>query len=426
MGEIDLTKCKTIDDMINAVNADVCIYDESPEDDDGSYTNQLNPYLTDTEIDDAKFWYPRSRGVGLISGEPGAGKGVLLNMIGYKMRWYFNKTILMDYMPRRAFAQEWMPQACDILTGLPTMPAILVREIPYIPFGKKQFVEQLSRMSNVAMGDLLGEDDEDLKDEEENQIVKVNKAAEQKRVSAIQHATGEWLSTKGNVFLKYAVLKIDEAKKYHNKRTGTHNPMTNMLMMLYQVYRHLDLLVLLATAHRDDLDTIQFMPKVTYEIKANWAISRKYTTVGNLVTYAQATSDGVQRVVGKNIPLPTDGAMPREVLGNYTLTTLIEDIDEKATVIGIKDCGTLKKERGTLWIEREYIGYESMQPDIDEATGEVLHYWLTKCVRALNKQDNKCKAAPHLKGALVYGGKGWFNIFHSQNAIAFDPPKSLQ
>ena len=76
------------------------MFDKPPE---GLYGFEVNPDLTENELDDAFFWKDYMRGVWLVTGPPGSGKDVLVNMVAYKMKHFFGLTPILDYKPCAPF-----------------------------------------------------------------------------------------------------------------------------------------------------------------------------------------------------------------------------------------------------------------------------------------------------------------------------------
>lgn len=307
-------------DIVDDCGGDVDeLYDNMPTTDSQEYALHLNPRLTDAEAEDARFWYFYSRGLMLLTGMPGSGKGLIGDMILYKMRYYFDKNIILDYRPRRLFAQEY--EVAGNEDGTPTYR--MVREKHIKLFNTAFFMRELGKMAEVAMGeyaDTLAKKKEadSVKDDiEALQAAEAEEAAAKLRKNAtkVRELTGQWVSGQGQVFFKYAALGLEELKLYHDKRRP-HNPTGLMLDDIYNIWRHLDFLLVGMSAYRDELDEVRFMPKVNYEIKCRWSKKYYMTSIGGLYRYMQVANSGVSSLgsTSRRIPLVVDGAKPRDVL----------------------------------------------------------------------------------------------------------------
>lgn len=122
--DIDWENIKDINDVMKLSKSLVFEEVETRQDID---MVKLNPNLTEEEIEDAFFWKNYIRGLMLVTGEAGAGKGIFMHMVAYKMRYYFNKLIITDTKPRESFGMN-------------------------IPFSIPMFVEQVARMEEIEKG----------------------------------------------------------------------------------------------------------------------------------------------------------------------------------------------------------------------------------------------------------------------------------
>jgi len=291
---LDLRQVKTIEDLAG-LDEDV-LFDETPEYGEGVYDFQLNPNLTAEEVEDALFWARFMRGIMLVDGPAGSGKGMVSNMIAWKMKRYFNKTALLDYKPRRLF-------------GI------------YHPFNTQVLVEQLTRMSKyVSAG------------------VKESRGGMQQS-QILKDLAHEWVSKKGQVFLKNSVLVLDEVKRYMDKRRPF-NPMGLVLDDIFDIWRHLDILIIGVTIDSRKLDQKRFIPAMTTEIRTTWLTpytlkkhglsdcSALYTIYP--VRYVGQAGEGVLEVAGKPIHRVIEGGKPRECLGGKRWIDLYNTKDAKA------------------------------------------------------------------------------------------------
>lgn len=293
---IDWKNIKSIGDLLGI--EDSSLYDESPSiEDEGDLVLPVD--LTEEEVEDALFWARYRRGFMLITGAPGAGKGLLAIMIAWKMRFYFGKTILLDYMPRKAF-------------GL------------YHPFNDAVFVDQLARMSDVARGNV-------------EKGIAESKGGK-KHSELLENVTREWIAKEGQVFLKNAVLNLDEIRRYLYKRRPF-GPVGMVLGDLLTIWRHLDLLVIGMTLDKNELDTFSCIPRITSEVRCAW-LSEKTIEEYGLAPYSAkctiyptkymgAFGQGILEVSGKPETFVVEGGKPRERLGGLRWVDLYNSKDAK-------------------------------------------------------------------------------------------------
>ena len=290
----DLTKIKTVEDLDKLDES--TLYDETPDYGDGVYDFKLNPDLTAEEVEDALFWARFMRGIMLIDGPAGSGKGMVANMIAWKMKRYFSKKLLLDYRPRRLFGS-------------------------YHPFNTQVLVEQLTRMSKFATNG-----------------IKESKGGKQKS-QLLKDLAHEWVTDKGQVFLKNSVLVLDEVKRYMDKRRPF-NPVGLVLDDIFDIWRHLDILIIGVTIDRNKLDQKRFIPAMTTEIRTTWLTPftvlkhglSEYSALYTIypLRYVGQAGEGVLEVAGKPIHRVIEGGKPRECLGGKRWVDLYNTKDAKA------------------------------------------------------------------------------------------------
>jgi len=293
---IDWAKIKSVEDLFRL---DDNLYDESPEYGDDVYDFNLNPDLTDEEIEDAMFWSKFMRGIMLVSGPAGSGKGLFAIMLAWKMRYYFGKTIMLDYRPRRIFGK-------------------------YHPFNQQVLVDQISRMSQVATGEV------------QQEIAKTKGGTEEN--PTLDGMTREWIATSGKVFLQNSVLCLDEFKNYMYKRRP-HNPMGITLGHIFDIWRHLDILIVGMTIDQSELDRYSCIPKLTTEVRCSWLTEHTiqkyglapYSCMATIypLRYVGTAGEGVLEVSGKAHRVIVEGGKPRERLGGKRWVDLYNTKDAK-------------------------------------------------------------------------------------------------
>jgi hypothetical protein len=300
---INLGRDKTIDDLERHL-ADISRYDDEAEYGDEVYDVRLNPNLTEDEVGDALFWARFMRGIMLVIGSAGAGKGLFANMLAWKLRYYFGKRVLMDYKPRKLF-----DEVCKA-GGYP----------PYIPFNTSVLVEQLGRMSEVAT---------------------VNTRMAQSGVKydeALGSSVHEWVSTKGRVFLKNSVLVLDEFKRYVDKRRPF-NPIGLTLYDVFDIWRHLDILIIGIAIDERELDQKRCIPKLTTIVRCTWLNDytvkkhnlAPYSAMVDItpVRYVGIAGEGVLDMSSPTIRRIVEGGKPRECLGGKRWVDIYNTKDAK-------------------------------------------------------------------------------------------------
>ena len=103
---INWAEIRTMDDVV-ALGPEQ-LYDYTPEETGNYYKVQVRKGLTPHEKEDAIFWSQFTRGLMLLTGPPGSGKGLFMNMAAWKMKYYFMRTAIFVYKPR-VFFGEYVP-----------------------------------------------------------------------------------------------------------------------------------------------------------------------------------------------------------------------------------------------------------------------------------------------------------------------------
>lgn len=271
---VDWDKIKTLDDLW-MIDEDE-LYDQSV-DYDPQLDYILTPGLTVEEIEDAMFWKDFIKGIVLLTGGPGQGKGMLMHMMAYKFKKYFGKTVVSDTRPRRPFGA-------------------------YVPFSEEMLVDQLDRMWEVATGQIKNPQ----KDEEGNIIPPLVKP----------HTTpdGRWVSSRGDVFLRRSITMLDEFARYMHRREP-HLPIKRQLLKMFTVWRHLRCIILGIGTERADFDAACF-PKVTCEIRTTRIIkSDRLMFKVTIYPLRFIRSIGELEVEAKPIGLILEGDRPRAGTG---------------------------------------------------------------------------------------------------------------
>lgn len=265
------------------------LFDESPTVDD-LYSIPFVKGLSESEIVEANVWRRFYYGVMLVTGRPGSGKGLWMIWLAHKMKRFFGRRILLDFKPREPF-------------GL------------YVPFNEEVLMGELGKLREVAA----------------TAIPREVRRNDKLKVEEVKALGAEWMATKGQVFLKGALLALDELKKYfHNRRP--HNPLGITLGDGVTTQRHLDMLLVGATPLAREIDAFSFLPYVTHEVRCSWgsdgmAHYNIYQTV-----WISGKWGGGQLKLRQTKPftMALDGAKHRDTLGGLCYYDLYNSKDPKA------------------------------------------------------------------------------------------------
>jgi len=204
------------------------LYDLTPEPSE-DVLPPLNEDLTKEEIEEAPFFNQLKRGVMLVTGEPGSGKGTFTHFLLWKLRTLFKGfKVMLDKKPRMLFG-SYIPINTDII---------------------------LNEFKNL---------DEQYKTGKRS--IKHDFAKFSQHKDKVNAVVESWLGNNKELFYN-AGLGLDEFWVYFNNREP-HNPMNKILHPLFKRYRHHELLILGITPHADELDTKRCLKYVTHEIRCS-------------------------------------------------------------------------------------------------------------------------------------------------------------
>jgi hypothetical protein len=262
--------------------AEESIYDDTPEAGvDGLYGLKPNDGLLMSEMVMASSLALLSRGVMIVHGKPGCGKGVFGAYMGWKLRRFFkNKKVMLDYLPRRIFDYG--------------------REDKYLYFSPQFMMNEIDKMAvelNVNLKQTLEPE------------TKLNK----KDSDTVSYLAKKWRE-KNERLLKSGVLELDELKRYLYNR-NPNNKLGKMIGNVVSVWRHLDLLVLGMCPNIQEIDKNNFLAYVTHEVKPEWCKTRRNTTLCRIRRLANVGVNGVVQFESKSKNLFIDGAKPRPEMG---------------------------------------------------------------------------------------------------------------
>ena len=294
------------------------------------------PGLTAEQIEDALFWRDYMRGIILITGMPGQGKGMLAHMIACKAKHYFGLNIVSDTRPRKIF-------------GL------------YYPFSEEFLVDQMDRMTEVARGLPIELYKYDVSQPIDEGKVKVNRddiividaikdnplsadyikeitGLSEKKVYAsllklqdtetiektsftpYVDGNGDWVSSRGKVFTRNAIWLLDEfGSKYMNIREPNNPIHRTILMKVFPIWRHLQSVIIGIGTERDDFDA-RCYPKATCEIHCTRLVKTKLIFGIKLYPLRYISATGELEYTGRKVKFKLDGEAPQDLLGGKTYT----------------------------------------------------------------------------------------------------------
>lgn len=308
---VDWSKIKSLDDLSQL--SDDELYDTSR---DGGIANYpLMPGLTDEEKEDAEFWRDYLRGIMLITGMPGQGKGMFAHMLAFKLKRYFGLTVVSDTRPRPLFGKN-------------------------VPFSHDFLVNQLDRMFEVATGRIreVGkpkkDDDGDEIDWEAPNLISPHVADD-----------GKWISSQGEVFIRRAIWLLDEfGSKYMNRREPNNPIHRTLLFKIFPIWRHLESIIVGMATEKDDLDP-RCEPKLTTEVRCTRLIvpDNPERLVFGITLYPlrYVSSVGELEYVGQKIRILLDGDEPRDCLGGKSW----KDLYNTKQAVAIEAPNSLRNKR---------------------------------------------------------------------------------
>lgn len=257
-------------DIITGVKQDESPYDDTPIGDE-IYSNPINPYAHPDTLQYVEPLSQMTRGIIVITGYPGSGKGVFMIFLAWMMRHLFGKKILLDYMPREAFDEFVYPYG--------NRYKLFDEQVLYGDFDKMKQIAKGQGLTNLSKTDLAN----------------------------------LWATKEGTVRLKNAVLECDEGHKYFHRRRPFYR-MNLALGGLIKVFRHLDLCLVVASPRRNELDVKTLLQYQTHEITMS-ALKFKPDTYRARVSRIRCISeDGLTESSGRAFFIDVNGKMPREYL----------------------------------------------------------------------------------------------------------------
>lgn len=278
-------------------------YDETPEPGvNGLYGLVLNDGLTDLEMQFAERLAFLNRGVMIVHGQPGCGKGVFGNYIGWKSRRIFaDKKVILDFRPRKLFDYGYDNNR-------------------YKFFDAELMMDEVDRMAMQVDKKLTRDADEELR----------GKDAEQAR-----NLAEKWAKTRGEVLMKDSVWELDELKRYlHNRRPN--NRVGMQISAILAVWRHLRLLCLGMCPNIKEIDWNGFLQYVTHEVRPEWCTRWKpHTTKCTIRRKSHVSTNGVVKFESKPYHLFVNGGRPRPEIGVQLLHDDLELDEPEQRVVDV-------------------------------------------------------------------------------------------
>jgi len=249
------------------------LYYPDTDEEEGLYNVELNPGLTEREVEEALKLYKLSRGIMIVTGPIGSGKDLWGNVLTWKLKRYIkNKKILRDEKPRRMYGH-------------------------YEPFDSTTIMHEFAQLATELESELPDE----------------IKRRDADAIRKMANLSDEWLARVGEEKLKNSVLYQTEFwRLMHNRKPFS--PIGILIGAIIKRWRHLDLLVLGTAPLKRELDAISCLPYVTHEVRCS------ATTDPNKFHYRffpvrYVGTRGILEVAGKPIPFIIDGGKHREELG---------------------------------------------------------------------------------------------------------------
>ena len=219
-----------------------------------------------------------SRGVMLVYGDPGGGKDLFGTSFCAREKYFFNRRILLDFLPTRAF---------DEIDG----------GGKYVLFNAQVMMREINKMAKLAGVEGIGQS-ADVKERDE----------------FVGEATRKWaLEGEGETLLQGAVLYLSELKRYCYNRLP-HNPFNRFIGSINSVWRHLDLLVIGTHVLPHEIDKYTYLSYAKIRAKCSWCVSRPYTSQVTISRGAFAEANNVFMVEGRPLTIYVDGNEQREWL----------------------------------------------------------------------------------------------------------------
>ena len=207
---------------------------------------------------DAEVLRSIGRGTMFVGGDRGSGKDLFGSVVDYMNKYYFDRPVLLDFLPKKAFGK-------------------------YGLFDARVMMQEINKMAKA--GGVEG----------------ITETQDQKEYDEfIEEAVKDWaLEGEGAILLKNAVIHLSELKRYCYKR-NPHNRFNKFVGSLNTVVRHLDALIIGTHTYANEIDEFTFMQYANIRANCEWCVSEAHTTK---VKIALRGIIGADFAYGKNILL---------------------------------------------------------------------------------------------------------------------------
>jgi hypothetical protein len=262
-------------------------YDTTPSSGiDGLYGLELNDGLTDEEIRLAPMYAMFRAGLLIVTGTPGAGKGVFSNSLAwYTRRLFKNRKVFLDYQPKISFDYgfEKNPYFLQTWEYLQTQIKAMAIQSGTV---KLSFENPKDKTKKDEEQELKG----DLKEE---YIVAMN----------------TWKQA-NEVKMRNCIMNLDEYKRYLYNRQPTAK-INKTYGMINSWWRHLNMLILGMCPNINEIDVNNALFYMTHHVKCSWSQERKDTTKAKFYRKKSISANGVVNVEKKPFVINVDGRKPR-------------------------------------------------------------------------------------------------------------------
>jgi len=362
-------------------------YDDTPEPGaNGLYGLELNDGLTEAEMKVASFYALLSRGVMIVHGNPGCGKGVFGTFIAWKLRRFFkSKRVLLDYSPRRLFDYGYYNNQYEM-------------------FNADVMMKEIKKMGDTAGKVINSGEDADLKDTE---------------LADVKDLTKKWANDNKLKFVE-CILEWDELKRYfHNRRP--HNPLGVMGSNIISVWRHLGMLVLGMCPNIREIDSNGFLQYVTHEVRPDWCSKPKIdTTLCRIRRKSHVSFDGIIKFETKPRGLFVNGGKPRPEIGVQLINPELANGNQEKRIVEFLQDSKLNKRNNILGFCEGLSNLNEIAEAIDEDIDECKFRLLA--MNGIYKEDDPNRFVS--KGAIQC--KKVFDLYNSKDIKNLNPRLKME